>query len=124
MTRRKRRTPVAGASDVRGRFKASQSIRFEVDLITFANGILPPPPLSLSLSLLLAHGRRRAAGTSITIQLRVSGGRGQRLAATKSIFHRNDRNSTTRPEPLSLPFFPRFGVIEPARTECKTKVVR
>lgn len=57
------------------RFKPSQSIRFEVDPITFANGT----PFSLSLL-----GRRRAADTSITIVLRVSGG-GQRLA-TKSIF--------------------------------------
>lgn len=61
VTRRKRRTPVAGARAARGHFKASQSIRFEVDPITFANGA----PSSL--------GRRRAADTSNAIRLRVSG---------------------------------------------------
>lgn len=61
VTRPKRRTPVAGARAARGHFKASQSIRFEVDPITFANGA----PSSL--------GRRRAADTSNAIRLRVSG---------------------------------------------------
>lgn len=58
------------------RFKPSQSIRFEVDPITFANGT----PFSLSL-----FSRRRAADTSITIVLRVSGG-GQRLANGHEIY--------------------------------------
>lgn len=48
VTRRKRRTPVAGARAAGGHFKASQSIRFEVDPITFANGA---PPLSAVVEL-------------------------------------------------------------------------